>query len=207
MPIKQSEIAQSGLGRGATGALGSTGATGIQGPIGSTGIQGATGPQGTTGPIGPQGSTGSTGPIGSTGSTGPIGPQGSTGSTGLTGTTGSTGPIGSTGPFPSTTTTLNITGLGTASSYYFTNYSPRTMTINYLSAKIVNGPGTAVVTIYNNGNYVGSLLNIPVSVSGIYATAAAPNNIVSPGNSLYVTLVSNGLQTANSILVLTLGIQ
>lgn len=205
MPLKQSEIAQTGLGRGATGAQGSTGATGLQGPIGSTGIQGATGPQGTTGPLGPIGATGSTGPVGSTGSTGPFGPQGATGSTGLTGSTGSTGPVGSTGPFANTTATLNITGIVASNIYYFTNYAPRNMTINYLSAKIVNGTGSAVVSIYNNGNFVGSLLNIPVSAVGVYADATTPNNIVSSGNSLYAVINSISLSSTNAVLVITLG--
>ena len=202
MPLKQSEIAQSGLGRGATGALGSTGATGIQGPIGSTGATGVIGTTGATGVIGPIGATGSTGPVAATGSTGP---QGSTGSTGLTGSTGSTGPIGLTGPFANTTATLNITGSVVSNVYYFTNYAPRNMQINYLSARIVNGTGSAVVSIYNGSNFVGSLLNIPVSTVGVLATAAAPNNFVNTGNNLYVIVNSNSLATPQTVLVVTLG--
>jgi hypothetical protein len=154
MPLKQSELANSGLGRGATGPIGSTGATGIQGPIGSTGATGVIGTTGATGPIGPLGSTGATGVIGTTGATGPQGPLGST---------GATGPVGATGPFANTTATLNITGVTVSNTYYFTNYSPRNLSLQYLSAKVVNGSGSAVITIYNGLNFVGSLLNIPVS--------------------------------------------
>jgi hypothetical protein len=205
MPLKQSEIAQSGLGRGATGAFGATGATGIQGPIGSTGIQGATGPQGTTGSTGPTGSTGLTGSTGIQGATGPIGSTGATGLTGSTGIQGATGIQGSTGPFANTTATLNITGSVVSNTYFFTNYAPRNMQINYLSAKIVNGTGTAVVSIYNGSNYVGSLLNIPVSTAGILSIAAAPNNYVNAGNGLYVIVNSNSLATPQTVLVVTLG--
>jgi len=154
MPLKQSELANSGLGRGATGPIGSTGATGIQGPIGST---------------------------------------------------GATGPVGSTGPFANTTATLNITGSVVSNTYYFTNYAPRNMQINYLSTRIVNGSGSAVISIYNGSNFVGSLLNIPVSTAGILATAAAPNNFVNSGNNLYVIVNSNSLATPQTVLVVTLG--
>jgi hypothetical protein len=201
MPLKQSEIAQSGLGRGATGSLGATGATGIQGPVGATGSTGPVAATGATGPIGPVGATGSTGPIGATGSTGPIG---STGATGPIGPTGSTGPTGATGPFANTTATLNITGSVVSNIYYFTNYAPRNMQINYLSARIV-GSGSAVVSIYNGSNLVGSLLNIPVSTQGIFAAATLPNNSVTAGNNLYVLVNSNSLATSNTVLVVTLG--
>jgi hypothetical protein len=200
MPLKQSEIAQSGLGRGATGAQGSTGATGI-GATGATGIQGPLGATGATG-IGTTGATGVQGPLGSTGVTGP---QGSTGSTGFTGSTGSTGPQGATGPFANTTATLNITGSVVSNTYFFTNYAPRNMQINYLSTRIVNGTGSAVVSIYNGSNFVGSLLNIPVSTVGSLSIAAAPNNYVNAGNNLYVVVNSNSLATANTVLVVTLG--
>ena len=195
MPLKQSELANSGLGRGATGPIGSTGATGIQGPIGSTGATGVIGTTGATGPIGPLGSTGATGVIGTTGATGIQGPLGST---------GATGPVGATGPFANTTATLNITGVVTSNTYYFTNYSPRNLTIQYLSA-IVSGSGSAVVSIYNGSNFVGSLLNIPVATTGILATAAAPNNFVNAGNNLYVIVNSNSLATPQTVLVVTLG--
>jgi hypothetical protein len=198
MPLKQSELANSGLGRGATGPIGSTGATGIQGPIGSTG---ATGPVGSTG----AGTTGATGPIGLTGATGVIGTTGATGIQGPIGSTGATGPVGSTGPFANTTATLNITGSVVSNTYYFTNYAPRNMQINYLSTRIVNGSGSAVISIYNGSNFVGSLLNIPVSTAGILATAAAPNNIVNSGNNLYVIVNSNSLATPQTVLVVTLG--
>ncbi len=198
MPLKQSELANSGLGRGATGPIGSTGATGIQGPIGSTG---ATGPVGSTG----AGTTGATGPLGSTGATGVIGTTGATGIQGPIGSTGATGPVGSTGPFANTTATLNITGSVVSNTYYFTNYAPRNMQINYLSTRIVNGSGSAVVSIYNGSNFVGSLLNIPVSTAGILATAAAPNNFVNSGNNLYVIVNSNSLATPQTVLVVTLG--
>jgi hypothetical protein len=196
MPLKQSELANSGLGRGATGPIGSTGATGIQGPIGSTGATGVIGTTGATGPIGPIGTTGATGVIGTTGATGPQGPLGST---------GATGPVGATGPFANTTATLNITGSVVSNVYYFTNYAPRNMQINYLSARIVNGSGSAVVSIYNGSNFVGSLLNIPVATTGILATAAAPNNFVNAGNNLYVIVNSNSLATPQTVLVVTLG--
>ena len=199
MPLKQSELANSGLGRGATGPIGSTGATGIQGPIGSTGLTGATGVIGTTGATGP------IGPIGTTGATGVIGTTGATGIQGPIGSTGATGPVGSTGPFANTTATLNITGSVVSNTYYFTNYAPRNMQINYLSARIVNGSGSAVVSIYNGSNFVGSLLNIPVSTAGILATAAAPNNFVNSGNNLYVIVNSNSLATPQTVLVVTLG--
>jgi hypothetical protein len=198
MPLKQSELANSGLGRGATGPIGSTGATGIQGPIGSTG---ATGPVGSTG----AGTTGATGPIGLTGATGVIGTTGATGIQGPIGSTGATGPVGSTGPFANTTATLNITGSVVSNTYYFTNYAPRNMQINYLSTRIVNGSGSAVISIYNGSNFVGSLLNIPVSTAGILATAAAPNNFVNSGNNLYVIVNSNSLATPQTVLVVTLG--
>jgi hypothetical protein len=196
MPLKQSELANSGLGRGATGPIGSTGATGIQGPIGSTGATGVIGTTGATGPIGPIGTTGATGVIGTTGATGIQGPLGST---------GATGPIGSTGPFANTTATLNITGSVVSNVYYFTNYAPRNMQINYLSARIVNGSGSAVVSIYNGSNFVGSLLNIPVSTLGSLTLAAAPNNFVNTGNNLYVIVNSNSLATPQTVLVVTLG--
>jgi hypothetical protein len=198
MPLKQSELANSGLARGATGPIGSTGATGIQGPIGSTG---ATGPVGSTG----AGTTGATGPIGLTGATGVIGTTGATGIQGPIGSTGATGPVGSTGPFANTTATLNITGSVVSNTYYFTNYAPRNMQINYLSTRIVNGSGSAVISIYNGSNFVGSLLNIPVSTAGILATAAAPNNFVNSGNNLYVIVNSNSLATPQTVLVVTLG--
>ena len=201
MPLKQSEIAQSGLGRGATGAQGSTGATGI-GATGATGIQGPQGASGATGPLGP---TGSTGLIGSTGIQGSTGPQGTTGATGPIGPQGATGIQGSTGPFANTTATLNITGVTVSNMYYFTNYAPRNMQINYLSAKIVNGSGSAVVSIYNGSSLVGSLLNIPVSTLGVLATAASPNNYVNAGNNVYVIVNSNSLSSASAVLVVTLG--
>lgn len=202
MPLKQSEIAQSGLGRGATGALGATGATGIQGPVGATGSTGPMAATGSTGPIGSTGATGIQGPIGSTGATGPIG---STGATGIQGPIGATGIQGSTGPFANTTATLNITGSVVSNVYYFTNYAPRNMQINYLSARIVNGSGSAVISIYNGSNLVGSLLNIPVSTSGVFASAAAPNNYVNSGNNLYVVVNTNSLATSSTVLVVTLG--
>jgi hypothetical protein len=195
MPLKQSELANSGLGRGATGPIGSTGATGIQGPIGSTGATGVIGTTGATGPIGPIGTTGATGVIGTTGATGIQGPLGST---------GATGPIGATGPFANTTATLNITGVIASNTYYFTNYSPRDLTIQYLSAKIVNGSGNAVVTIYNGSNFVGSLLNIPVSTFGTLNIPSI-NSTVATGNSIYIVINSNNVTTANQVLVATLG--
>ena len=194
MPLKQSELANSGLGRGATGPIGSTGATGIQGPIGATG---ATGPQGSTG----AGTTGATGPLGATG---PIGPLGSTGATGPLGSTGATGPIGATGPFANTTATINITGSVVSNTYYFTNYSPRNLTLQYLSSKIVNGSGSAVITIYNGSNFVGSLLNIPVSVLGTFNVPSSNFNVAT-GNSVYVMVNNNSLASANTVLVVTLG--
>jgi len=197
MPLKQSELANSGLGRGATGPIGSTGATGIQGPIGSTG---ATGPVGSTG----AGTTGATGPIGLTGATGVIGTTGATGIQGPIGSTGATGPVGSTGPFANTTATLNITGVAVSNTYYFTNYSPRNLTLQYLSSRIVNGSGSAVITIYNGTNFVGSLLNIPVSTSGTFNTPSTNFN-VAMGNSVYVMVNSNNLTTSGAVLVVTLG--
>jgi hypothetical protein len=115
------------------------------------------------------------------------------------------GPVGSTGPFANTTATLNITGSVVSNTYYFTNYAPRNMQINYLSTRIVNGSGSAVISIYNGSNFVGSLLNIPVSTAGILATAAAPNNFVNSGNNLYVIVNSNSLATPQTVLVVTLG--
>jgi len=198
MPLKQSEIAQSGLGRGATGAVGSTGATGIQGPLGSTG---ATGPIGSTG----TGTTGATGPLGPTGATG-LGATGATGIQGPIGSTGATGPVGSTGPFANTTATLNITGIAVANTYYFTNYSPRSLTVQYLSARIVNGSGSATVTAFNGSNFVGGLINIPVSVLGVFQPAQiGVNNVANTGNALYISVQSLNLQTANTVLVVTLG--
>jgi hypothetical protein len=200
MPLKQSELSNTGLGRGATGPVGSTGATGIQGPVGATG---------STGPIGATGATGIQGPIGAsgaTGSTGPLGPIGSTGATGLTGSTGSTGPQGIPGPFANTTATLNITGIAVANTYYFTNYSPRDLTVQYLSARIVNGSGSAVVSAYNGSNFIGGLLNIPVSTVGVFQPAqVGVNNIANTGNALYITAQSLNLQTSNTVLVVTLG--
>jgi hypothetical protein len=200
MPLKQSELASNGLGRGATGPTGATGATGIQGPIGSTG---ATGPQGSTG----AGTTGATGPIGTTGSTGATGPIGSTGATGPQGATGSTGPIGATGPFANTTATLNITGVVASNLYYFTNYAPRNLIIRYLSARIVDGGGggggSAVITIFNGGSFVGSLLNIPVSTAGTFNTPS--NNFDVPiGNPLILQINNNSI-IGNGVLVVTLG--
>jgi len=196
MPLKQSELANSGLGRGATGPIGSTGATGIQGPIGSTGATGVIGTTGATGPIGPIGTTGATGVIGTTGATGIQGPLGST---------GATGPVGSTGPFANTTATLNITGVINSNIYYFTNYAPRSLKINYLSAKIVNGSGSAVVSVYNGSNFVGSLLNIPVSTFGTFNIPSSINSVVNQGNSVYIMIDSNNVTTANQVLVTTLG--
>ena len=196
MPLKQSELANSGLGRGATGPIGSTGATGIQGPIGSTGATGVIGTTGATGPIGPLGSTGATGVIGTTGATGIQGPLGST---------GATGPVGATGPFANTTATLNITGVVTSDTYYFTNYSPRNLTIQYLSAKIVSGSGSAVVSIYNGSNFVGSLLNIPVSTFGTFNIPSIINSTVTTGNSVYVVVNSYNVTTSSTVLVVTLG--
>jgi len=197
MPLKQSELANSGLGRGATGPIGSTGATGIQGPIGSTGATGVIGTTGATGPIGPIGTTGATGVIGTTGATGIQGPLGST---------GATGPIGSTGPFANTTATLNITGIAVANTYYFTNYSPRNLTVQYLSARIVNGSGSAVVTAFNGSSFVGGLLNIPVSTLGVFQPVqVGVNNVANTGNALYISVQSLNLQTANTVLVVTLG--
>jgi len=197
MPLKQSELANSGLGRGATGPIGPIGATGSTGPIGSTG---ATGPVGSTG-AGTTGATGPTGPQGATGSTGPIG---STGATGPVGSTGATGPIGATGPFANTTATLNITGVITSNTYYFTNYSPRNLTLQYLSSRVVNGSGSAVVTIYNGTNFVGSLLNIPVSVLGTFNIPSSNFNVAT-GNSVYVVVNSYNVTTSNTVLVVTLG--
>jgi hypothetical protein len=199
MPLKQSELANSGLGRGATGPIGSTGATGIQGPIGSTG---ATGPVGSTG----VGTTGATGPIGLTGATGVIGTTGATGIQGPIGTTGATGPIGLTGPFANTTATLNITGIAVANTYYFTNYSPRNLTVQYLSARIVNGIGSATVTAFNGSNFIGGLLNIPVSTLGVFQPVQiGVNNVAHTGNALYISVQSLNLQTSNTVLVVTLG--
>jgi hypothetical protein len=197
MPLKQSELANSGLGRGATGPIGSTGATGIQGPIGSTGATGVIGTTGATGPIGPIGTTGATGVIGTTGATGIQGPLGST---------GATGPVGSTGPFANTTATLNITGIAVANTYYFTNYSPRNLTVQYLSARIVNGSGSAVVTAFNGSSFVGGLLNIPVSTLGVFQPVQiGVNNVANTGNALYISVQSLNLQTSNTVLVVTLG--
>jgi hypothetical protein len=197
MPLKQSELANSGLGRGATGPIGSTGATGIQGPIGSTGATGVIGTTGATGPIGPIGTTGATGVIGTTGATGIQGPIG---------TTGATGPIGVPGPFANTTATLNITGIAVANTYYFTNYSPRNLTVQYLSARIVNGSGSATVTAFNGSSFVGGLLNIPVSTLGVFQPAQiGVNNVANTGNALYISVQSLNLQTANTVLVVTLG--
>jgi hypothetical protein len=197
MPLKQSELANSGLGRGATGPIGSTGATGIQGPIGSTGATGVIGTTGATGPIGPIGTTGATGVIGTTGATGIQGPIG---------TTGATGPIGVPGPFANTTATLNITGIAVANTYYFTNYSPRNLTVQYLSARIVNGSGSAIVTAFNGSSFVGGLLNIPVSTLGIFQPVQiGVNNVANTGNALYISVQSLNLQTANTVLVVTLG--
>jgi hypothetical protein len=197
MPLKQSELANSGLGRGATGPIGSTGATGIQGPIGSTGATGVIGTTGATGPIGPLGSTGATGVIGTTGATGIQGPIG---------TTGATGPIGLTGPFANTTATLNITGIAVANTYYFTNYSPRNLTVQYLSARIVNGSGSAVVTAFNGSSFVGGLLNIPVSTLGVFQPVQiGVNDVANTGNALYISVQSLNLQTSNTVLVVTLG--
>jgi hypothetical protein len=197
MPLKQSELANSGLGRGATGPIGSTGATGIQGPIGSTGATGVIGTTGATGPIGPIGTTGATGVIGTTGATGIQGPIG---------TTGATGPVGIPGPFANTTATLNITGIAVANTYYFTNYSPRNLTVQYLSARIVNGSGSAIVTAFNGSSFVGGLLNIPVSTLGIFQPVQiGVNNVANTGNALYISVQSLNLQTANTVLVVTLG--
>jgi hypothetical protein len=197
MPLKQSELANSGLGRGATGPIGSTGATGIQGPIGSTGATGVIGTTGATGPIGPIGTTGATGVIGTTGATGIQGPIGST---------GATGPVGSTGPFANTTATLNITGIAVANTYYFTNYSPRNLTVQYLSARIVNGSGSAIVTAFNGSSFVGGLLNIPVSTLGVFQPVQiGVNNVANTGNALYISVQSLNLQTSNTVLVVTLG--
>jgi hypothetical protein len=197
MPLKQSELANSGLGRGATGPIGSTGATGIQGPIGSTGATGVIGTTGATGPIGPIGTTGATGVIGTTGATGIQGPIG---------TTGATGPVGIPGPFANTTATLNITGIAVANTYYFTNYSPRNLTVQYLSARIVNGSGSAIVTAFNGSSFVGGLLNIPVSTLGVFQPVQiGVNDVANTGNALYISVQSLNLQTSNTVLVVTLG--
>ena len=198
MPLKQSELANSGLGRGATGPIGPTGATGSTGPIGSTG---ATGPVGSTGATGIQGLVGTTG---STGATGVIGTTGATGIQGPTGSTGATGPVGATGPFANTTATLNITGVTVSNTYYFTNYSPRNLSLQYLSAKVVNGSGSAVITIYNGLNFVGSLLNIPVSTSGTFNLPSSNFNVAT-GNPVYVVVNNNSLTTSTAVLVITLG--
>jgi hypothetical protein len=200
MPLKQSELANSGLGRGATGPIGSTGATGIQGLVGSTGATGVIGTTGATGPIGLTGTTGSTG------ATGVIGTTGATGIQGPIGSTGATGPIGSTGPFANTTATLNITGIAVANTYYFTNYSPRQLTVQYLSARIVNGSGSAIVTAFNGSSFVGGLLNIPVSTLGVFQPVQiGVNNVANTGNALYISVQSLNLQTSNTVLVVTLG--
>jgi hypothetical protein len=81
------------------------------------------------------------------------------------------------------------------------------MTVQYLSAKIVNGQSSsAVISIYNQNNFIGSLLNIPVSPLGIFVTPSPQNNVVNTGNSLYVIINSNVLQSANTVLVVTLGV-
>ena len=89
--------------------------------------------------------------------------------------------------------------------YYFTNYAPRSLKINYLSARIVNGSGSAVVSVYNGSNFVGSLLNIPVSTFGTFNIPSSINSVVNQGNSVYIMIDSNNVTTANQVLVTTLG--
>jgi hypothetical protein len=112
----------------------------------------------------------------------------------------------STGPFANTTATLNITGIAVANTYYFTNYSPRNLTVQYLSARIVNGIGSATVTAFNGSNFIGGLLNIPVSTLGVFQPVQiGVNNVASTGNALYISVQSLNLQTSNTVLVVTLG--
>jgi len=198
MPLKQSELASSGLGRGATGPIGPIGATGSTGPIGSTG---STGPIGSTG----AGTTGATGPIGPVGATGPQGSTGATGIQGPIGSTGATGPVGSTGPFADTTATLNITGVNVSNIYYFTNYAPRNLRISYMSATIVNGSGTATVTIFNSRGSIGNLQSVPVNNTSNSFRVPNVNFNVAVGETLYASITNTALSSSSAVLVITLG--
>jgi hypothetical protein len=103
-----------------------------------------------------------------------------------------------------TTATMQIVG-GANGTYYFTAYSPKALTVRYLSTTAI-GTGNATVTVYvaNSTQNVGGLTNVVANSATPALFSATNNNAVSFGQSVTAIVTNSTIASSNSI-VLTLG--
>jgi len=207
------------------GPTGATGSTGALGPTGSTGATGAASTvAGPTGSTGPSGSTGSTGPTGAASTVaGPTGPTGATGITGATGAGGildfadfyalmppdnaatvtvggnvqfpENGPPGSGSIFRLTTSTFNLTAVGTYQIMFQVSVSESAQLV--LSLNGTNLAYTVVGRATGTDQVVGMVL---VTTSTVSSTLAVVND---SATAITITPLAGGTNPVSAHLVIT----